>query len=593
MKKSLVLVSLAALLVGLLAGCANSNGQQALVPGSSLVIGEAGVCASANPGIVASTGSTTAAQDIAQLTLPAFYSHDAAGALIANTEFGSVKRVTSQDVVYTLTGKAQWSDGVAVTPADLAVSWLAATDNTPSSDGTQVGFASALRQTSLALANKAILKADSIRLHFTQPVPDWQTALPLTVPAHLLAQLALPNSGLSTEEAQQVVLDLATGASTSNRGALAQAFATSFNAPAAGKLPGNLLLSAGAYRFKSFAAGRVQLVANQSYEVGPKAAVESLTVSCFATADELATAVAAKKVDLASPSATTMYSLAQLQSKAKDAGLSTALGDSGQNEVILLNYGKDSAFTAGAWGGDAKQAAAAAESFFKFVPRSGIWSQLAGDSSLKKSDSLVFGSSDSEYQSSVNQNGTNAYQFQDAESSAEGWQKAKFDRTIKLRVLFDATGSRGQLEYSQLSRLGKLGGFDLQNVSSDNVAAVLATGQWDVLVTSLGRLGHDNQALATAVGALTGFQNSAAGKMIALTLANSSRDNAAADTLVVDSVGAKNFDQLLIQSYYGLPLFELSRLVVWSSALQNYQPTVGNNSVVWGYSNWSVSGKGK
>ncbi|MEY4411478.1 MAG: hypothetical protein RLZ69_1052, partial [Actinomycetota bacterium] len=213
----------------------------------------------------------------------------------------------------------------------------------------------------------------------------------------------------------------------------------------------------------------------------------------------------------------------------------------------------------------------------------------AGDKSLKKSDSLVFGSADTEYQAAVNQNGSSAYQFQDAESAAEDWQNAKFDRTVKLRVLFDATGPRGQLEYTQLSRLGKLGGFDLENVSSDNPAAVLASGAWDVFITEQGRLAHDLSALGTAVGALTGFQEAAAANIVALNLpkADGSR------SLLDNAVDGKNLDQVLIQSGYGLPLFETSRLVVWSSKLQNYQPTVGNNSVVWGYSNWSVSGKGK
>ena len=589
MKKSLGFLSVVAVLAASLAGCADTSGQQALVPGSSLTIGESGQCASANPAVLASPGTTRALDDLATLTLPGFYSRDASGALVANTEFGSVKQITSQDYSYTLTGKAKWSDGVAVSPADLAVSWLAATDTTPpAADGTLQGFGSSLKLGSLALANKISLTKDSVRLHFSQPIADWQTTLGLSVPAHVLAKLALPYAGLSNQDAIQSVLDFAAGVSNTNRSAIAHAFSSAFSAPADGtQLPSSLLLTSGAYKVKSFAVDRVVLAANPGFEAGPKASVERVTLICFANADELAAAISAKKVDLASPTATTMSNLSQLETKAKDAGFSTKIGDSGKNEIVLLNFAGGSVFDPAA--SSAKKAAAAVHAFLKFLPRSGIWSQLAGDKSLKKSDSLVFGSADTEYQAAVNQNGSSAYQFQDAESAAEDWQNAKFDRTVKLRVLFDATGPRGQLEYTQLSRLGKLGGFDLENVSSDNPAAVLASGAWDVFITEQGRLAHDLSALSTAVGALTGFQEAAAANIVALNLPKFDGST----SLLDNAVDGKNLDQVLIQSGYGLPLFETSRLVVWSSKLQNYQPTVGNNSVIWGYSNWSVSGKGK
>jgi len=583
-KKSVGLLAIACLVTSLLTACASVSGQQALVPGSSLSVGESGQLASLNSATLLTPGSSQAASDLAQLTLPAFYSHDAAGELVANTGFGTVKEITSQDFSYTITGNVKWSDGVAVSPADLAVSWLAATDKD------QPGFASSLTSTALALADKFTVTGNSVRLHFTQPIPNWKTVLPVSVPAHLLAKLALPNAGLSDSDAEKAVLELASGANTANRAALAGAFATSFNAPTDGsKYDGSLLVTAGAYRIKSANAAKVVLAADPGFSGGPKASVATVTLNCFSSPDELALALSKKSVDLAAPQATTLNSLAQLETKAKGAGFSTKLADSGSNEVALFNYGAGSAFTSDTWKGNAKKLAAVREGFQKFFPRAGIWSTLAGDSALTKTDSLVFSPNDANYQAAVNQNGSANFQFQDAESSAEAWQAAKFDRTVKIRVVFDANGSRGQLEYTQLSRLGKLGGFDIENASSDNPAAVIASGQWDVYLTELGRLGSNPDALATAVGALTGYQEPAVSKIVATNLP-------AADAglkLAGNAVEAKNLDQLLVQGSFGLPIFELKRLVIWSGKLKNYAPATTNQSVVWGYSNWSVSASGK
>jgi peptide/nickel transport system substrate-binding protein len=582
LKKSVAFIALAGLLVAALTGCSSSPASQGLVPGTSLTIGEAGPLASLNTQILAAPGSAQAAADIATLTLPSFYSHDASGALVADTDFGAIKPVTSQDFEFTLTGKAKWSDGVAVSPADLAVSWLAATD------AQQPGYSSNLRLTSLALANKLSFINGGVRLHFTRPITDWQTVLPLSVPAHQLAKLALPSENLTDDHAVQVIQDIATGANQDHATDVANAFANAFNAPTDGSsYDSGLFLTAGAYKVKSASSSSVVLAADPGYSAGPKASVATVTVSCFNTGDDLANAIDAKQVDLAAPVATTMSNLVQQEGKAKAAGYSTSLGDSGQNEVMLLNYGAGSAFNAATWKNDSKKAQAARQGFFQFVPRAGIWSELAGDKSLSKTDSLVFGSSDSSYQNSVDTNGTSAYQFQDAESSAEGWQAAKFDRTIKIRVVFDANGPRGQLEYSELARLGKLGGFDIANVSSENPASVLASGQWDVYITDQGRLNADNAALATAVGALTGFQNADVDSLISKGFSKDGKNP------VASADAGKALDGLLVKNFYGLPLFQTERLVVWTSKIKGYSASTTNNSVVWGYSNWSVSGKGK
>jgi peptide/nickel transport system substrate-binding protein len=581
-KRTLGFAAVVALAAAAISGCASLGGQAKLVAGSSLVIGEAGTFVSINPGVYAPTGSQQALADLAVLTRPSFYTHDASGGLVENTNFGSVSRASDNTVTYTLTGKAKWSDGVPVDAADLVVSWLAATDpQLP-------GFAGSLRQTSLALSDKLTLLTNGVKIHFTQAVPDWKTALPVTVPAHLLGKLAQPTANLTDAAAEKFITDRIGGDGTSSEfGAVSTAFASAFNPVADGSntgLAANLLISAGAYQIESASAASVVLKANPNFGAGPAATVAKVTINGYDGQASLVQALAAKKVDLAAPQASTMFSLTQAEDQAKSGGLHTLVGDSGQNEVALLNYGAGSAFNSGTWQGNAKQLLAARLGVFKFMPRAGIWTVLAGTAGISKTNSLVLSNKDGNYQATTNQNGTSAFAFQNAESSAEGWQAAGFGRTIPLRVLFDANSSRGQLEYTEFSKLGKLGGFDVQSVSSNNPAAVLASGQWDVYITNLPRLNSDLTALATAVGSLTGFHSDAASAIVAKVAAGGAVAGSTSDQLALDKA--------LVAGYYGLPLFQLDNLVVWSDKLQGYSGKPANQSVAWGYSNWSVSGQG-
>jgi len=581
-KRTLGISALVAMLAASIVGCASLGGQAKLTPGSSLVIGEAGSFTSINPGVYAPPATQQAMADLAVLTRPAFFTRDASGNLIENTDFGSVSRASDNTVTYTLTGKAKWSDGVPVDAADLVLSWLAATDKQ------QPGFASQLSQTSLALADKLTLLSNGVKLHFTQPVPDWKTALPLTVPAHLVGKLAQPDSNLTDAAAEKFVTDRIGGDGTSSQfQALTAAYTTAFNPVADGsnaQLDSNLLVSAGAYNIVSATAASVVLKANPHFAAGPAATVEKVTINGYASQGDLVQALAAKQVDLAAPQASTMYSLTQIEQQAKSGGMHTQLSDSGQNEIALLNYGAGSAFNSATWKGDAKQVTAARLGMFKFMPRAGIWTVLAGTPGIGKTNSLVLSNADGNYQATTNQNGTSAFAFQNAESSAEGWQAAGFGRTIPLRVLFDANSSRGQLEFTEFSKLGKLGGFDVQNVSSDNPASVLASGQWDLYITNLPRLNVDLSALATAVGALTGFHSDAASQLVSKVAAGGALSGSTADEL--------SLDRALVAGYYGLPLFQLDSLVVWNDKLRGYSAKPGNASVVWGYSNWAVSAQG-
>jgi len=378
----------AVIVMALATGCATPPPPDGLISGSSLTIGEAGLLTNLNPGVYGTPAGERAAQDLAELTRPQFYIHDETGNLTANTDFGTVTRSADGTVTYKLSGKAKWSDGVPVDAADLAVSWLAATSSQ------SPGYSSYLSRTSLALSSGIDLLPDGVKVHYSRPIPDWQTNLPITVPAHLLGKLALPSASLTDGASEKLVTDeLTAKVATVNGGLLASAFATAFatttNGTATTSADASATITAGPYKIQSATATKVVLVADPAFAAGPKARVAKVVIDGFSTSDELAAAIQAKTVDLAAPQASTANDLSKLASLAKTAGFKSAAGATGRNEVMLLNHGAGSAFSADTWGNDSTQLAAAQEGAFEFMPRAGIWNVLAGTPGILKSNSLV------------------------------------------------------------------------------------------------------------------------------------------------------------------------------------------------------------
>ena len=572
MKKFFASAAIAGLSLSLLAGCSGASTSASFQPGSELTLGESGPVVSLNSGLATVTASSVAAQDIAALTMPAFYTPDSSGKLTANTQIGSVK-YSASEIKFTLTGKAKWSDGASVSVADLLLAYKAAT----ASSG--VGFNSRLTSTSLALTSKPVVAGNTLSLAHSAPIADWQTMLPITVSAAQVGKQAFSGKGYSSTDAAAAVQSALLGSSSSDLASVAAAY-NSVGSLANGSTK---FVTGGAYGIKSVSASAVELTANRGY-LGPKPTIETVTVDCFNGTDELMAAIQAKKVDLAAPMATPGQTVAQIEATAKHAGFNVTTGDSGQNEVLLLNHSTASTFSVAGAGGP-KKSAAAQDAFFKFAPRAGIWNELLTDTSLSKSDSLVFGSDSKDYSASVSGNGSGSYQFQNGEAAVEEWAAAGFLRTIPLRVLFDSNNPRAQLEYSQLSQWGKVSGFTIQNVSSDNPDAVLNSGAWDVYIADMPRLGSSLASLSTASGALTGLSVPAVNAVVAKLAASANLDG--------QSAQLAKLDQLLFANYYGLPLFEVSKSVVHSKKLSPFTASSSAQSVVWGYSNWVVSASAK
>jgi len=608
LKKSvtrLATVLAVAALVGSVTGCAGAT-KAYLVPGSSLSIGESGSLTNLNSAVGGSAASMRASADLAALTMPTFYTPDANGTLVANTDFGTVKAGPNNTVTYTLTGKASWTDGEKVSVADLALSYLEATQSPAVQNlaaGSQTGstsvgtssdpalgpsyFGKALAETSLGYATSAVASSHSLTVTFAHPVEDFKTALPITAAAHLVGKLALNNPAATAADGKALILAALKDPSDAagNWPKIAAVYGSSFSADAASsRFNSQAFVSAGPYLITKATTAKVSLKANPAFNWGPKATVQNVNLNCFNSTDELLSAITAGKVDLASPDSTSSQTLAAELASLKSKELQVTSGDSADQEVIILNQGQKSAFDPAAYGNDSKKSLAVAKAFFAFMPRAGIWNDLLGSTGLTKSDSLALQPGSANYSSAIQQNGTRNYQFQNAELSQQLWKQAGFTRTVKVRVLFDSANPRGQLEYTRLATWSVLGGVTIENVSSQDPSQLLTSGGWDAYITTIPSM-QSSQAAIGRYLALSGIKDASIDVLVK-ELAKSKNPGQESGTLVA-------LDRALIGGHVALPIFQLPKIVVNSKRMVGYKANLANESVTTGYSNWVVKATSK
>ena len=594
----LAAVSAAIAMVVSLSGCSVPV-KAYLVPGSSLTIGESAPMASLNSAVGGSEAAMRASVDLAALTMPAFYTSDASGNLVANTEFGTVKPGLNNSITFTLTGKASWSDGEKVSVADLALSYLEATQSpaikSPAiqtkldpTQGTAVSvYGRALAETSLGYATSAVASANSLTVTFAHPVADYKTVLPITAPAHLVGKLALANPAATASDGEALVLAALSDPSESagNWSKIAAVYGSAFAPDATtSRFDARVLITAGPYLINKASSSKVSLKANPAFNWGPKATVQNVTLSCLNGTDELISAIASGSIDLASPGSTGSQTLSAELSTLKSKNVQVTSGNSANQEIVVLNHAQNAAFDSATYGNDANKSLAVAQAFFAFMPRAGIWNDLLGSTGLVKSDSLALLPGTANYASATQQNGTKSYQFQNAEESQQIWKKAGFTRTVKIRILFDSANPRGQIEYTRLATWSVLGGVTIQNVSSQDPSQVLATDGWDAYLTTIPALQNHSEAVGKYL-ALSGVKDSSI-DALAAKLAKSKNAGQDSATLV-------GLDAALIGKFVALPIFELPKIVVNSKRMVGYKANLELDSLATGYSNWAVKASSK
>ncbi|WP_227580654.1 ABC transporter substrate-binding protein [Cellulomonas xiejunii] len=127
------------------------------------------------------------------------------GTVTVDESFGTVEKVADEPLTvrYTIAPTARWSDGVPVTPADLLLEWAARSGQldevVPELDADGVVATTPDDVVLFGAASAALARASSVptvddatvTVVYDTPVADWQVALDVNLPAHVVGRLAL------------------------------------------------------------------------------------------------------------------------------------------------------------------------------------------------------------------------------------------------------------------------------------------------------------------------------------------------------------------------------------------------------------------
>ncbi len=574
LKKFFVVALAATLAVVGLSACSTGSG---LVAGSSISIAEVDTLSSFNADVPTSSDAQQANHDLAQLIRPSFYTLDENGKEIANLGFGSVKVISKSPftVAYKLTGKAKWSDGTAVSADDLLLSWLAA------ADPLKAGFSSRASASGLRFASEVPqVSADKLTLtvKFAQSIADWRTAMQIGAAAHVTAKRAFGVAGF--DEALKRFESSVTANSLEDEKLLAEHYYKAYAFTALNAANPGLKLSAGAYLIDKFTPGQsITLKANPKFDWGKPARIETVNVLLFSDATSMLAAMQNKSVDIAALEESGLATLSSLVGVAKANGENYKLTASNDIEAVLLNFGAASVFSSAKAGANAVALRAA---FLNLIPRTKIQAALASGSPVIDARSWIYSNASNYYQPFVQANGSTSYMIQNAELAAEQMAALSIAKPVAIRVLFDANNPRAKQEFSLLGQYAASVGFTLLDASSKEPAVVAASGEYDVYITTVPLAGEDGaNAYWFANNLLNNFSDPKLDQLLASYGAKSRN---------LDQISVlKDIDAELYAAQFGLPLYQVPSLLVYSKRVSALMPAPYGGSATYGYWNWQLA----
>jgi peptide/nickel transport system substrate-binding protein len=328
-----------------------------------------------------SPGSTLV-RSLAQVGL---VSLDEDGTAVPDPSVGTVEKVSDSPLTvrYTIDPATTWSDGTPVTPADLLLEWAARSgqldDVAPeldaqgeivNTDALDAGVAFAAASPALVQAQQLpTIDGATLTLVYAAPVPDWQVALDLNVPAHVVGQTAL-----GVEDAAAAAAAVSTAITTEDKAALSSisgAWRTDFDADALAQHV-DQAVSSGPYVLDVVVPGeRVELVRNEKFQGEGKARYERVVVRSDLDPLEEVEALAAGSVDVVTPADT-----ADVRDALADlTGADVRTGGDSTLQLQLQTAG-GGAFDPATYQGDAATASAVRRAFLLTVPRDAVVSDV-------------------------------------------------------------------------------------------------------------------------------------------------------------------------------------------------------------------------
>lgn len=456
-----VAAPLAVLLAASLAACSPAL-PETVVPDTSITVGWSGELTSAN----AAASPTSGNIDIAE-TIRGDFGDVIDGEFVPDEGFGTVT-IVSEDpftVRYDL-AEPSWSDDIPLDAADLLLGWAGASGYFDRGEDDGAGDAE-------SDADPAVPSIDeferAIEVTFAQPVKDWQQAVTVPVPAHVVGSRAF---GIEDAmEAKQAVIRAIQEHDAAALEAISEVWNEGFELSDQDEIPADLLLSSGPFLVDGIESAdegqSVTLVPNPSYRgsVTPQVA----RIDLVPAGDDAVTAVG-DRLDVAqvAPVASNREPIRELERT--DFTVDTT--HDGTLWAMLLNPSEVFA------------SPEARTAFIRAAPASELAERGAGDwaSAYTGTTSMVSAPGSRAYDIVNEDSGfTEALGTPDDEP-AQARQAAGVGDGTRVCVLYDRRSEFAVGAFRALREAAGEAGWNVDDCGSDDLDAALAQGGWDAVI---------------------------------------------------------------------------------------------------------------
>ncbi len=335
------------------------------------------------------TGNATANNVILYMLNSGFNYYDEDLNLVQDKSFGSYEKVSDDplQIKYTFADTAMWSDGTPAGPADLLLEWAAQsgkytnveaktdpeTGEITNQDELDAGvYFDAMSPAVSLISQVPEIDGKSITMTYDKPFADWETAIGMNLPSHVVGQRALGiEDGV---EAQDAVVKAIQDNDSATLSKIAKVWSNDFNfAQMPAEADKNLLVTSGAYTITEFVKDQyITLTANPDYKGEHKAAINKVTVRYNGDPMGQVQALQNGEVDLINPQATADL----LTAVQKLDGIEVSTGAEGTYEHVDLQFANGGPFDPATYGGDADKALKVRQAFLKTIPRLDIVKKL-------------------------------------------------------------------------------------------------------------------------------------------------------------------------------------------------------------------------
>lgn len=572
-----------------------------VVPGSSATVGWTGRLTSTN---AASTqGATAGNLDVAALTRGQF-AVTVDGAAVIDESFGTATITNPETftVRYDLAEPA-WSDGIPVDAADLMLAWAAgsnalttieeADEGAESTDGgadstDEEADPDAEPPATFDSVPTGLTESEQIsdydqfgrwiEVRFDHPVVDWQTALDVAVPAHVVGELAFDLH--DPMEAKQAVIDAITGRDTDALAAITAVWNSGFTLPEGdgSNIPDDLLLSNGPYRIsqvdqRNTDAQVVTLEVNTEYTGSAQPELERVDLAQTPSSQLLTQIGSSVDVVAVRPTAENWERIRDLERV--DYGATNA--HDGTMWALLLRTDRGEL----SWR-NARQA------FLRAVPRDELLTAAAGPwrGIYSSTDTMLFAPGGEGYDIAQEDSGLRRLIEGGSADAAEEREAIGVEAGTRVCILYDSTDPFASTLYAALRTSTAEAGWDVRDCGSEDVDTAIAEGtEWQAIITRV-PIPHSPAQIARQWGSdgsanLTGVQNADRDDLI-------DQLGRAADAYEARDLRV-GIETTIVQDAVAMPLAIQPVIAVSDRAIDGVQPRPGGRaSLTAGIVDWTV-----